>query len=84
VGDAKGTLRADLGGGTALVKNALTAEQLIDWRDCIERLAEDFVAGRAEVDPRQAPKTCENCDLQSLCRIHEQQIAVSDEEDSDE
>jgi len=84
VGDAKGTLRADLGGNSALVKNALTAEQLIDWRNCIEHLAEDFVAGRAEVVPRQAPQTCENCDLQSLCRIQEQAIEISDEEDSDE
>jgi probable DNA repair protein len=71
VGDPAATLFADLKGNSALVKNALTAEQLIGWRERIEQLARDFLAGRAEVDPREAPKTCERCGLQTLCRIHE-------------
>jgi ATP-dependent helicase/DNAse subunit B len=71
VGEPAATLFAGLKGSSALVKNALTAEQLIGWRERIEQLARDFLAGRAEVDPREAPKTCERCGLQTLCRIHE-------------
>jgi probable DNA repair protein len=71
VGDPVATLFAGLARSSALVKNALTAEQLIGWRERIEQLARDFLAGRAEVDPREAPKTCERCGLQTLCRVHE-------------
>jgi probable DNA repair protein len=86
VGDANGTLFAGLKGSSALVKEALTAEQLIAWREYIEQLAKDFLAGRAEVDPREAPKTCERCGLQTLCRIQENQGEAGDdsEEDGDE
>ena len=41
------------------------------WRDYIEQLARDFLAGRADVDPRDYPETCERCGLQALCRIQE-------------
>jgi probable DNA repair protein len=71
VGDAEATLFEGLSGNNALVKSALTAEQLIDWRDCIEQLARDFLAGRAEVEPRDPPDTCKRCGLQTICRIHE-------------
>jgi probable DNA repair protein len=85
VADAKGTLLPSLSGGNALVKNNLTAEQLIDWKDCIEQLARDFVAGKADVDPREAPKTCERCGLESLCRIREALPTTdSEEEEADE
>jgi len=71
VGDPAATLFAGLKGSNALVKNALTAEQLIGWREHIDQLAQDFLAGRADVDPRDYPKTCERCGLQTLCRIEE-------------
>jgi probable DNA repair protein len=83
VGDAAATLFAGLKGSNALMKKPFTAEQLLDWRDCIEQLAKDFVAGRAEVDPRDYPKTCERCGLQSLCRIHENQAQLEAEDDSE-
>lgn len=38
------------------------------WRDNLARLADDFVAGRAAVDPL-APDSCTWCGLQPLCRI---------------
>jgi probable DNA repair protein len=38
-----------------------------EWRARIERLASDFVAGKASVDPR--PKACEYCHVVSICRI---------------
>jgi len=87
VGDAEGTLFAGLKKTSMMMKIPFTAEQLLDWRDCIERLARDFVDGRAEVEPREYPKTCERCDLQSLCRIQEHRELVESEdevEDEDE
>ena len=83
VGDATGTLFTGLKGGSPLVKNPFTAEQLLDWRDCIQRLARDFLAGRAEVDPRETPKTCERCGLQTLCRIHEREAQFESEDESE-
>jgi len=56
---------------SALVKNPLTDEQLDDWRWTIERLAVDFLNGRADVNPRDPQDTCENCKLSALCRIEE-------------
>jgi len=83
VGDAKATLRNDLSSNSALVKNPLTAEQLLDWKDCIEQLAKDFLAGHAQVDPREVPKTCEHCDLHVLCRIQESQLQSETEDDAE-
>jgi hypothetical protein len=56
---------------SALVKNPLTDEQLDDWCRTIEGLAVDFLAGLADVNPREPQETCENCKLASLCRIKE-------------
>jgi len=83
VGDARATLKADLSNSSNLVRNDSLAESLIDWRQSIEQLAKDFLAGRAEVDPREYPKTCERCGLQTLCRIQENQILLEDEDDSE-
>jgi ATP-dependent helicase/DNAse subunit B len=68
---------------SALAKNLLTAEDLIDWRDAIEQLAHDFLDGRAEVDPRDYPETCDRCGLQSLCRIQENRLALQADEEDD-
>jgi ATP-dependent helicase/DNAse subunit B len=83
VGDAAATLFSGLNKTSSLVKNKLTDEQLDDWRKCIGQLAKDFVAGRAEVDPRDPRKTCERCGLQTLCRIQERQEQLEDEDDSE-
>jgi ATP-dependent helicase/nuclease subunit B len=77
------TLFHDLKGSSALVKNSLTLEQLLAWRQAIEQLAQDFVAGRAEVDPRDYPGTCERCELPVLCRIHETRAQIEAEDESD-
>ena len=71
VRDAKGTLRSKISGNSNLVKKPLTTNQLSEWKEHIEHLALDFLAGHAEVDPRDYPDTCENCGLQALCRISE-------------
>jgi probable DNA repair protein len=80
VGAPSATLIAGLKNSAALMKNALQAEQLDNWREYIEGLARDFRAGRAEVDPKDYPKTCERCRLQTLCRIQESRIALEDDE----
>ncbi len=38
------------------------------WSRRIERLAAEFAAGRAVVDP--IPEACESCHLHGLCRVH--------------
>lgn len=84
VGDAKATLLPSLKTTSSLVRSSLSVEQLIDWRDYIEQLAKDFLSGRAEVDPRDYPRTCEHCGLESLCRIAENRALFDLEEDSGE
>ena len=42
-----------------------------EWRQVLEKLAQDFLAGRAEVDPKEGSATCEYCDLGLLCRVNE-------------
>lgn len=78
VGAPEETLFAGLKTNSALMKNSLTAEQLLDWRGCIERLAEDFLRGDAAVDPRDYPKTCERCGLQTLCRVEENRFVFDE------
>lgn len=48
------------------------------WRVELSRLAREFVAGVASVDPRKQEETCQLCDLQLLCRIHEQVQVTED------
>ncbi|HEX5226514.1 MAG TPA: PD-(D/E)XK nuclease family protein [Bryobacteraceae bacterium] len=45
--------------------------QLVEWRRVLERLAEEFRAGDARVDPKHAITTCRTCGLRGLCRIRE-------------
>ncbi len=54
---------------SALVKDPLTDEFLDQWRQTIEALATDFLAGKAQADPASYPETCEYCKLQCVCRI---------------
>jgi len=70
------TLRIDLRSQNALVAKPLTDEQLAEWRQNIERLGEEFLAGRAEVDPKDGQNTCGSCNLHAVCRIYEQPVAT--------
>jgi ATP-dependent helicase/nuclease subunit B len=83
IGDAHATLISSLTSRDTLVREPFSAEMLIGWRERIEQLARDFLTGRAQVDPREYPKTCERCDLQSLCRIHENQARCEEENGTD-
>lgn len=86
VRDAKTTLLPNLGGNNSLLKKRFTDEELMDWRNYIERMAREYMEGRAEVNPRDYPMTCKRCDLQALCRVHENRADAEPEgeEDSDE
>ena len=75
------TLDSSLTRRSALASTPFTAEMLLGWRDSVEQLAKDFLAGRADVDPRDYPKTCERCGLQTVCRIQENRIALDDDDE---
>jgi probable DNA repair protein len=81
VGSPASTLMPGLKNTHGLMRNALTAEQLLAWKEAIEQLARDFLAGRADVDPRDYPGTCERCGLHTLCRVQERtdEAALEDE-----
>jgi ATP-dependent helicase/nuclease subunit B len=53
------------------------------WHAWLARLAEDFAAGRAEVNPKLAADTCRRCHLETLCRVEAAASRDADEEDSD-
>jgi ATP-dependent helicase/nuclease subunit B len=77
------TLFSDLTAAAAR-KATLSPNQLNAWRLEIERLAHDFLAGRADVDPKQYPKTCERCDLHAVCRIDENRARSAEEDENEE
>jgi len=81
VTDARGAINPDLSGNSSLVKRKLTAAEESDWKNYIEELAKDFIHGRAEVNPRDYPKTCERCGLYSVCRIQEPENRIRFEQE---
>ena len=81
VANAQTTLDPTLKGTSTLFKDPLTAAQLSAWREKIEQLARDFIAGRADVDPREYPDTCDRCGLYTLCRVREREDRQEPEEE---
>jgi hypothetical protein len=53
------------------------------WRAWLERLAGDFAAGRAEVDPKLAAGTCRYCHLAALCRVEPASLDEAEVEAAD-
>lgn len=43
------------------------------WTRVLTSLAEDFIAGKAAVEPKNPPQTCQYCELSSVCRVHHQE-----------
>ena len=39
------------------------------WQQVLQNLAQDFIDGRAGVDPADPRKTCTYCGLEALCRV---------------
>jgi len=52
-----------------------------EWLARVERLAADFIAGRATVDPK--PGACDYCHVASVCRIADR-VAIADDNASGE
>jgi ATP-dependent helicase/nuclease subunit B len=60
------------------------AERLPEWERVIDQLGASFLQGDAAVDPKNAPKTCDFCDLHSLCRIGDLRRPGAAEEEAGE
>ena len=71
VRDAQAMLNPGLHASSGLAKNPLDDAQLEEWRRILDRLAGEFLEGRAEVDPKDGAKTCQKCHLQAVCRVYE-------------
>jgi ATP-dependent helicase/nuclease subunit B len=56
---------------------------LAGWKEEAEALGGAFAVGAAAVDPKRDLKTCERCDLQTLCRVYEK-FNVLEEPDDEE
>jgi ATP-dependent helicase/nuclease subunit B len=85
VRNAATSLLPGLASSSGLVKDPLTDVQLDEWRKRIERLGDDFLTGRADVDPKDPVKVCGKCHLHAVCRIYENQplAALPGEDDED-
>jgi probable DNA repair protein len=71
-----------LGGQRSRFKTFESWSELLQaWQVSLETLADDFIAGRAAVDPRK-PAVCNTCHLHALCRIQERAPEDSMVEDS--
>ena len=81
VASATATLDSTLTGNSGLVKSPLTPSQRSEWKEALEQLARDFIAGRADVDPRDYPTTCERCGLYTLCRVRERDDELEPEDE---
>ncbi|MGE0559308.1 MAG: PD-(D/E)XK nuclease family protein [Burkholderiales bacterium] len=57
--------------------------QVAAWHAELEKLAAQFAAGRASVDPKRLPHTCQYCDLGPLCRIRERSGEVIEDAESE-
>jgi len=67
------------------VKAAKSWSGLIDgWKKELDSLAGGFASGEAAVDPKYGLKTCRNCDLHPLCRVHEKIGGDADDEAGDD
>ncbi len=87
VRDARSQLLADQGTRTVLFTDPYSDSTRDEWARALEKLAEQFLAGQAAVDPR--PHACDQCHFQALCRIAELNLAPigvpgNDDEDPDD
>ncbi len=56
---------------TPYSENRPWEQQVITWRNTLEKLGSDFANGHAEADPKMEIETCRYCQLHALCRIYE-------------
>ncbi len=53
---------------------------LAAWRADLAAIAQAFIAGKADVDPKQYPNTCRFCDVKPFCRVYERLETALDED----
>ena len=58
-------------------------ELVAGWKQELEALGRGFASGDARVAPKRLFKTCEYCDLQPLCRVHERASSFDREEEEE-
>jgi ATP-dependent helicase/nuclease subunit B len=63
-----------------LTKQPFDNETKKDWANALVNLAEDFLQGDAQVDPKDGRKTCRFCAMPGMCRVAELREAVGDDE----
>ena len=56
---------------TVLISTGCDTERLARWRKDLDALAEQYLSGYAEVDPKKGTVTCRLCQLAPLCRVAE-------------
>ena len=61
----------------------LSPAMLAEWEEALRNLAQQFLNGEAQVDPKEYPKSCAFCGLEGLCRIAESD-PISSSDDSDD
>ena len=74
-----------LQGEQSLLPKAATVDmvqRIEEWGATLERLAQAFADGEADVAPKDPVKTCKHCGLQILCRVGE--LALQNAESDDE
>jgi len=45
------------------------------WLRVLSALAQDFIAGNVEIDPKKQPVSCQYCDYSALCRINHREFS---------
>jgi len=55
-------------------------DMLAAWRADLAGIAKAFIAGKADVDPKQYPNTCRLCDVKPFCRVYERLERPLDED----
>jgi len=78
--NAQATLISTLAGTNSLEKYKLDEQKMTEWKLEIESLVRNFLAGRADVNPREYPDTCTRCGLHTLCRIQEHRVLIAEDE----
>jgi len=53
------------------------------WRTVLENLAREYLAGRADVEPKSYPETCRHCAFGMLCRVRELKVRGPAAEEDD-
>jgi ATP-dependent helicase/nuclease subunit B len=66
---------------STLLKPAYTEAMLQQWKADLLNLADQYLRGEAQVDPKQYPKTCQYCELPGLCRVAESARATGEAAD---